>query len=208
MAFIYWLLMHNLPATAPCILPVHPIPYFPFLFFTVRIHYVFCSSNFVHHLLLTFITSNPVPRTRSSQTLEHPAKRPRWEKNETLFTPPKTTKPASLPTQRMSCISHLDCSACSSLETPPRLLANKIEDAMLAAFEPFTKYITYLAEGKLDGYFDLSIQPEKLIIDLKVELPTQPMLLLHGLGENTNMEAINSLFIPDTVFVVFLVSFS
>ena len=79
---------------------------------------------------------------------------------------------------------------------------------MLAAFEPFTKYITYLAEGKLDGYFDLSIQPEKLIIDLKVELPTQPMLLLHGLGENTNMEAINNLFIPDTVFVVFLVSFS
>ncbi|KIL64994.1 hypothetical protein M378DRAFT_105538 [Amanita muscaria Koide BX008] len=82
--------------------------------------------------------------------------------------------------------------------TPPRLWADSIEDAMLAAFKPFTKYITYLAEGKLDGYFD-SIQSEKLITDLKVELPTQPMLLLHGLGENTNMEAINSLFTSDTV---------
>ena len=78
---------------------------------------------------------------------------------------------------------------------------------MLAAFQPFTRYITYLAEGKLDGYFD-SIQPEKLVTDLEVRLPTQPILLLHGLGENTDMEAINSLFTSDTVFVVFLSSFS
>ena len=55
--------------------------------------------------------------------------------------------------------------------TLPRLWADKIEGAMNAAFEPFTKYITYLAEGKLDGYFD-SIQPEKLATDLEVELPT------------------------------------
>ena len=78
---------------------------------------------------------------------------------------------------------------------------------MLAAFKPFTQYITYLAEGKLDGYFD-SIQPEKLATDLKVELPAYPMPLLHGLGENTNMEAVKNLFTSDTVFVVFLASFS
>ncbi len=91
--------------------------------------------------------------------------------------------------------------------TPPHLGADKIENAMLDAFQPFTQYITYLAEGKLDGYFD-SIQPEKLVTDLKVELPTQPMLLLHGLGENINMEVVESLFTSDTVFVVFLASFS
>ena len=78
---------------------------------------------------------------------------------------------------------------------------------MLDAFEPFTQYITYLAEGKLDGYFN-SIQPEKLVTDLKVELPTQPMLLLHGLSENIDMEAVENLFTSDTVFVVFLASFS
>jgi hypothetical protein len=85
--------------------------------------------------------------------------------------------------------------------------ADNINDAMLAAFKPFTQYITYLAEGKLDKYFD-SIQPEELVTDLEVELPTQPMLLLHGLGENTDREAIKSLFASETVFVVFLASFS
>jgi hypothetical protein len=110
MAFIYCLLMHRFPTTAPCILPVHPL--FPFLrfFFTVRVHYVFCSSYFVHHLLLTFITNNLVPRKRSPQTPEYPVKRVRLEENETLLTPPNVIQTASLPTQGTSCISHLDCS--------------------------------------------------------------------------------------------------
>ena len=55
---------------------------------------------------------------------------------------------------------------------------------MLAALEPFTQYITYLAKGKLDEYFN-SIRPEDLVTDLKVELATQPMLLLRDLGAST-----------------------
>ncbi len=78
---------------------------------------------------------------------------------------------------------------------------------MFDAFKPFTQYITYLAEGKLDGYFN-PIQPEEWVTDLGVRLPTQPMLLLHGLGEDTDMEEIKNLFVSDTVFVVFLASFS
>ena len=77
---------------------------------------------------------------------------------------------------------------------------------MCAALEPFTQYIAYLAEGKLDGYFN-SLQPEKLVTDLKVRLPTPPMLLLHDLGEDTNMEVIKRLFASDTVCVVLLALF-
>ena len=89
---------------------------------------------------------------------------------------------------------------------PPRISAKEIEPAMFTALEPFTQYITYLAKGKLDGYFN-SIQPEDLVTDLKVTLPTQPMLLLHDLGKYTNKETIENLFVCDTVFVVFLASF-
>jgi hypothetical protein len=78
---------------------------------------------------------------------------------------------------------------------------------MLTALEPFTQYITYLAEGKLDGYFN-SIRPEDLVTDLRVKLPMQPMLLLHDLGKYTNREKIEHLFVCDTVFVVFIPSFS
>ena len=73
---------------------------------------------------------------------------------------------------------------------------------MLAALEPFTQYITYLAKGKLDEYFN-SIRPEDLVTDLKVELATQPMLLLHDLGKYTNRETIERLFVCDTVRVSF-----
>jgi hypothetical protein len=91
--------------------------------------------------------------------------------------------------------------------TPPRLSAKEVELAILIALEPFVQYIAYLAEGKLDGYFD-SIRPEDLVTDLKVKLPSQPMLLLRDLGRYTNKEAIECLFIFDTVLVVFLASFS
>ena len=71
---------------------------------------------------------------------------------------------------------------------------------MLTALKPFTQYMTYLAEGKLDGYFN-STRPEDLVTDLKVALPTRPMLLLHDLGRYSNGEQIDGLFVPDTVFV-------
>lgn len=74
---------------------------------------------------------------------------------------------------------------------------------MLTALKPF-KYMTYLVEGKLDVYFN-SIRPEDLVTGLEVELPTRPMLLLHDLGRHSNREQVKRLFIPDTVFVFFMV---
>ena len=75
---------------------------------------------------------------------------------------------------------------------------------MLTALKPFTQYITYLAEGGLDRYFD-STRREDFVTVLDVKLPTQPMLLLHDLGKSSNMERINDLFVTDTVFVSFCV---
>jgi hypothetical protein len=74
--------------------------------------------------------------------------------------------------------------------------------AMAAAFKPFIQYITYLAQGKLDGYLN-STRPEDLVTDLEVILPSRPMLLLHDLGTYLDKERIQSLFAPDTVSVSF-----
>ena len=68
---------------------------------------------------------------------------------------------------------------------------------MLTAFQPF-----YLAEGKLDGYFD-SIRPEDLVTDLEVQLPTRPMFLLHDLGRYSDKEQIDcSQYSVGVVFMV------
>ncbi|KAF8351495.1 hypothetical protein F5887DRAFT_211424 [Amanita rubescens] len=75
-------------------------------------------------------------------------------------------------------------------------MAEEIEPAMRTALEPFAQYITYLAQGKMDGYLD-SIRPEELVTDLQVRLHTEPMLLLYDLGNN--MEEIEKLFLSDTV---------
>lgn len=83
-------------------------------------------------------------------------------------------------------------------ETPPRLSRQDTEPAMLTAFQPFTQYITYLAKGGLDRYFD-STRPEDFITDPDVGLPTHPMLLLHNLGRSSDMERIKQLFVADTV---------
>jgi hypothetical protein len=72
--------------------------------------------------------------------------------------------------------------------------------AMAKAFERFTEYITYLAEGKLDGYIN-STRPEDLVTDLKkIKLPSRPMLLLHDLGTDQGKERIQGLFADDTMF--------
>jgi len=75
---------------------------------------------------------------------------------------------------------------------------------MATALEPFNQYITYMTMGKLDGYFD-SIRPEDLVTDLEVELPSQPMFLLHDLGKDE--ESIKRLFCRDIVFVSFCIIF-
>ena len=89
--------------------------------------------------------------------------------------------------------------------TPPLIKAEEIEPAMRTALKPFTQYITYLAQGKLDGYLK-SIRREELVTDLQVWPRREPMLLLHDLGNN--MKEIERLFVSDTVFVVFFASLS
>ena len=74
---------------------------------------------------------------------------------------------------------------------------------MFTVLKPFTRYITYLAKGRLDGYLN-SVGPEDLPKDLGIKLPTQPMLLLHDLGKSSDMGRIERLFVPGTVLVPFL----
>jgi hypothetical protein len=71
---------------------------------------------------------------------------------------------------------------------------------MAAALEPFNEYMTYLASGKLDTYFN-STEPAAFTTDLKVTLPTRPMLLLHNLGNYPHDVRLAELFKSDTVFV-------
>ena len=73
---------------------------------------------------------------------------------------------------------------------------------MAAALEPFNDYMTYLASGKLDIYFN-STEPAAFTTDLKVKLPSRPMLLLHNLGNYSHDVRLTELFKPDTVFVFF-----
>jgi len=69
---------------------------------------------------------------------------------------------------------------------------------MSAALLPFTQYITDLANGKLDSYFN-STQPGTST----TELSKGPILLLHSLGNYPDDARLKKLFKPDTVFVSF-----
>jgi len=73
---------------------------------------------------------------------------------------------------------------------------------MAAALKPFNDYMTYLATGKLDIYFDCTKSAD-IVTDLKVTLPDRPMLLLHDLGNYPHDVRLTRLFKPDTVFVFF-----
>ena len=64
---------------------------------------------------------------------------------------------------------------------------------MAAAFAGFEEYIEYLATGKLDGYLD-SIRPEDKLKMIGVDLPLNPILLIHDLGKHPNHERIKDLF--------------
>ena len=74
---------------------------------------------------------------------------------------------------------------------------------MAAALKPFNDYMTYLATGKLDTYFN-STELAAFATDLKVSLPDRPMLLLHNLGNYPHDVRLTELFNPDTVFVFFV----
>jgi hypothetical protein len=86
-------------------------------------------------------------------------------------------------------------------ESPPRLNAKEMESKMADAFEPFGQYIQYLAQGKLDGFLDSIRREDKVFPELKVTMPTDPILLLHNLGKCPETERIKRLFVHNTVFV-------
>ncbi len=68
---------------------------------------------------------------------------------------------------------------------------------MADALAGFEKYFEYLATGKLDAYLD-SIRPEDKLIELGVDLPINPILLLHDLGKHPDQKRIEDLFKPNT----------
>ena len=100
---------------------------------------------------------------------------------------------------RVRCVSSsYNCSVHVATESPLRLGQHRTELAMDTALMPFNQYITHLAEGKLDAYFDLT-QPEDLDPELKF---ASHLMLLHNLGKAVNDERIKRLFVANTVFVL------
>jgi len=71
---------------------------------------------------------------------------------------------------------------------------------MTAAFQPFAQYITDLADGKFDSYFN-SVKRGTLATQSDIKLPNTPILLLHSLGNYADDPRLAKLFISDTVFI-------
>ena len=74
---------------------------------------------------------------------------------------------------------------------------------MTEALQCFVPYLTDLASGKFDGYFD-SIELGAFSAKPNITLPNSPILLLHSLGNYPDDPRLARLFKLDTVFVVFL----
>ena len=72
-------------------------------------------------------------------------------------------------------------------------------DQMAEAFAPFENYIECLARGDLDGYFTSILRDDKLLVP-GIEMSTDPILLLHGIGDHCSMDRINELFSGGTVY--------
>jgi hypothetical protein len=85
--------------------------------------------------------------------------------------------------------------------TPKRQTKEKMETSMADAIKPFEQYIECLAQGKLDGYLDSNRRGDKVSVP-NMTLATDPNLLLHDLGKQSNLERIKKLFVKDTVYVV------
>lgn len=71
---------------------------------------------------------------------------------------------------------------------------------MESALRPYTRYMTNLAEGKLDKYFDPT-QLKSWNTHLGVTLPSGPMLLLHNLGNFPDDTRLTGIFKSETVLV-------
>lgn len=83
-------------------------------------------------------------------------------------------------------------------KSPKTLNKEEMNANMATAFKPFEQYIRYLAEGKLDGYFNSTRRQDKAT-DLTVVMSTDPMLLLLDLGDLTDEARIERLFIGGTI---------
>jgi hypothetical protein len=86
--------------------------------------------------------------------------------------------------------------------SPPRISQKKLEKHMDGAFAPFKEFVEKLARGYLDGLLD-SIHHETNLSVPGIFIPTDKQLLLHQLGERSDMRRIDELFVPTTVFVIF-----
>jgi hypothetical protein len=85
-----------------------------------------------------------------------------------------------------------------SLVSPQPMTYSEARHGLKFSFCGFGHYISSLASGKLDGYLD-SIQPGNPAEGLGINLPIDPILLLHDLGKYPNQERIRELFNGDTV---------
>ena len=141
-------------------------------------------------------TNNPY--LRSVESPEPLAKRPRVEDREMPHTPIRT-QVAPPQSECTLCISTLSSScAPSSTDTPPRLRRRELTPTMQGALQPFTQYMSDLAEGKFDKYFDpTQLEPW----DTHLELPSGPLLLLHDLGNYPDDARLTGIFKSETVFV-------
>jgi len=166
-------------------------PLSPFMFFSsISTHLAMLAPMHTINFLV------PVPQHRLS-VLQSDAG---WKKAKYPIHPPGLRHNQDLQ-PRVRCVSSsYNCSVHVATESPPRLGRHDTELALDAALTPFNQYITHLAEGKLDAYFDLT-QPENL--DPGLTFALQPMLLLHNLGKADIDERIERLFIAQTVFVLF-----
>ena len=82
------------------------------------------------------------------------------------------------------------------LDSPPRLDRRWTENKTADALAGFEKYFEYLASEELDGRLD-SIRPEDKLKKFKIDLPVNPILLLHDLGKHPDQERIEELFMPN-----------
>ena len=72
--------------------------------------------------------------------------------------------------------------------------------ALEDAYAPFSNYIEYLADGRLDGHFTSNCRSAKTCIPGFI-MSTDPNLLLHGIGVFVDHQKIQALFGNHTVYV-------
>jgi hypothetical protein len=156
-----------------------------------------------HSVMPGEFTQSSIPSSlhwlNSPGSPERPPKRVRLEVPQT---PINRNKAAPTTVDALFFSFHQAFCAYFSIVSPPRLSCQEFEASMTTALQPFVQYLTDLAEGKFDGYFD-SVEPRSLATKSDVMPPNRPILLLHSLGNNKNDPRLARLFRSDTVFVSF-----